>query len=187
VHCRDKKLDPSVDPIVVARDTPGFSGADLASLANEAAIFAVRGNREVLTARRWPAPAPPQHARGNRRTLGQLEPTQLLVGGEGCVEGSGWGFNLGEASDEGQRVWSANGAVHTGVFPFDTDGSFVLDCVEHAEDRFPWDVSVAGGYEVPAASGICPRQVGGQAPVAPVELFDAFLAVDVVDTVAEVP
>jgi cell division protease FtsH len=50
VHCRDKKLAPDVDLKVVARGTPGFSGADLANLANEAAIFAVRNNREVITA-----------------------------------------------------------------------------------------------------------------------------------------
>ena len=50
VHCRDKKLGPDVDLEVVARGTPGFSGADLANLANEAAIFAVREGREVLTA-----------------------------------------------------------------------------------------------------------------------------------------
>ncbi len=50
VHCRDKKLGPDVDLDVVARGTPGFSGADLANLANEAAIFAVRGGREILTA-----------------------------------------------------------------------------------------------------------------------------------------
>ncbi len=50
VHCRDKKLDPDVDLQVVARGTPGFSGADLANLVNEAAINAVRGGREVITA-----------------------------------------------------------------------------------------------------------------------------------------
>jgi cell division protease FtsH len=50
VHCRDKRLSPDVDLNVVARGTPGFSGADLANLANEAAIVAVRENREILTA-----------------------------------------------------------------------------------------------------------------------------------------
>ena len=50
VHTRGKKLDPGVDLNTVARGTPGFSGADLANLANEAAIFAVRDNRDVITA-----------------------------------------------------------------------------------------------------------------------------------------
>ena len=42
VHMRDKKVDPDVDVNVVARGTPGMSGADLANLVNEAALFAVR-------------------------------------------------------------------------------------------------------------------------------------------------
>jgi cell division protease FtsH len=50
VHAKDKRLGPDVDLDVVARGTPGFSGADLANLVNEAAINAVRDNREVLTA-----------------------------------------------------------------------------------------------------------------------------------------
>jgi cell division protease FtsH len=50
VHCRSKKLDAAADLDVVARGTPGFSGADLASLANEAAINAVRAGRQVLFA-----------------------------------------------------------------------------------------------------------------------------------------
>jgi len=49
VHTKDKKLADDVDLDAVARGTPGFSGADLANLANEAAIFAVRDNREVIT------------------------------------------------------------------------------------------------------------------------------------------
>ncbi len=50
VHCEDKRLGPDVDLNVVARGTPGFSGADLANLANEAAIVAVRDGREEIAA-----------------------------------------------------------------------------------------------------------------------------------------
>jgi cell division protease FtsH len=48
VHFRDKKIAPDVDVDVIARGTPGMSGADLSNLVNEAALFAVRrGENEV--------------------------------------------------------------------------------------------------------------------------------------------
>ena len=50
VHTKGKHLGPDVSLDVVARGTPGFSGADLANLINEAAIHAVRENRSVLSA-----------------------------------------------------------------------------------------------------------------------------------------
>ena len=49
VHAKGKKLDESVDLNVVARTTPGFTGADLSNLLNEAAIMAARADRPVLT------------------------------------------------------------------------------------------------------------------------------------------
>ena len=44
VHMRKVPLDDDVDSMIVARGTPGFSGADLANLVNEAALFAAREN-----------------------------------------------------------------------------------------------------------------------------------------------
>ena len=51
VHVEGKHLAPDVDFDAVARGTPGFSGADLANLINEAAIVAVRDDREVIFAK----------------------------------------------------------------------------------------------------------------------------------------
>ncbi|POM23552.1 ATP-dependent zinc metalloprotease FtsH [Actinomadura rubteroloni] len=51
VHARGKHLDAGVDLERVARATPGFSGADLHNLLNEAAINAVRDDRTTITAR----------------------------------------------------------------------------------------------------------------------------------------
>jgi len=49
VHGRKVPLDESVELSVLARGTPGFSGADLANLVNEASLFAARGNRRVVS------------------------------------------------------------------------------------------------------------------------------------------
>jgi cell division protease FtsH len=49
VHMRKVPLSDQVDPSIIARGTPGFSGADLANLINEAALFAARANRRVVS------------------------------------------------------------------------------------------------------------------------------------------
>ena len=49
VHMRNVPIDERVQASVIARGTPGFSGADLANLVNEAALFAARGNRRLVT------------------------------------------------------------------------------------------------------------------------------------------
>ena len=72
VHCRGKKLAPDVNLDAIARGTPGFSGADLANLTNEAAIFAVRDGRDVITAADFDA------AR-DRIILGRREGSNVLL------------------------------------------------------------------------------------------------------------
>ncbi|MDT8343975.1 MAG: ATP-dependent zinc metalloprotease FtsH [Thermohalobaculum sp.] len=49
VHSRKVPLAPNVDLKVIARGTPGFSGADLANLVNEAALTAARGDKRLVT------------------------------------------------------------------------------------------------------------------------------------------
>jgi cell division protease FtsH len=49
VHSRNKKVDPEVDLEAIARRTPGFTGADLANLMNEAAIFTARRRKDAIT------------------------------------------------------------------------------------------------------------------------------------------
>jgi len=48
VHSKNVKLDPAVDLAVIARGTPGYSGAELANLLNEAALLAARTNRKAV-------------------------------------------------------------------------------------------------------------------------------------------
>ncbi len=49
VHMRKVPLDENIDPRIIARGTPGFSGADLANLVNEAALLAARANKRLVT------------------------------------------------------------------------------------------------------------------------------------------
>ena len=72
VHSKGKKLAPDVDLSITARGTPGFSGADLANLVNEAAIHAIRDNRTTITAADFDA------AR-DRILLGTREATNVLL------------------------------------------------------------------------------------------------------------
>ena len=49
VHLKKIAMAPNVDPRIIARGTPGFSGADLANLVNESALLAARKNKKVVT------------------------------------------------------------------------------------------------------------------------------------------
>ena len=75
VHAKGKQLAPDVDLDAVSRGTPGFSGADLANLINEAAIVAVRDNRDIITASDF------NEAR-DRLLLGRREASNALMPSE---------------------------------------------------------------------------------------------------------
>jgi cell division protease FtsH len=72
VHGHDKQFAAGVSLEVVARGTPGFSGADLANLVNEAAIVAVRADRAVIEASDF------EEAR-DRIILGRRESSNVLL------------------------------------------------------------------------------------------------------------
>jgi cell division protease FtsH len=74
-HARDKHVGHDVEFGAVARSTPGFSGADLANLVNEAAIVAVRDDRNTILAADF------SEAR-DRILLGRREVTNALLPGE---------------------------------------------------------------------------------------------------------
>ncbi len=75
VHAKGKHLGPDVSLNVVARATPGFSGADLSNLVNEAAIFAVREGRDTITAEDFMA-ARDRVLLGHRDTTNALLPDE---------------------------------------------------------------------------------------------------------------
>jgi cell division protease FtsH len=75
VHCRGKRIGPDVDLTVVARGTPGMSGADLANLVNEAALHAVRRSNQAIEMRDFDA------AR-DRVLMGQRRESMVLTDDE---------------------------------------------------------------------------------------------------------
>jgi cell division protease FtsH len=75
VHCKDKRMGPDVDLSIIARGTPGMSGADLANLVNEAALHAVRRGSQFIEMRDFDA------AR-DRILMGQPRDSLVLSGPE---------------------------------------------------------------------------------------------------------
>ena len=68
VHMRKVPLDDDVQPSIIARGTPGFSGADLANLVNEAALGAARENKRVVSMHQFEHGERQDHD-GHRATL----------------------------------------------------------------------------------------------------------------------
>ncbi len=75
VHCRDKRIGPDVDLELIARGTPGMSGADLSNLVNESALRAVRRGSQLIEMQDFDA------AR-DRVLMGQQRDTMVLTAEE---------------------------------------------------------------------------------------------------------
>jgi cell division protease FtsH len=75
IHAKGKRIGPDVELDTVARGTPGFSGADLANLVNEAAIVAIRAGRDMVTAQDF-ADARDRLLLGRRDATNALRPEE---------------------------------------------------------------------------------------------------------------
>ncbi len=79
VHMRKVPLAPDVDPRTIARGTPGFSGADLANLVNEAALLAARRGKRVVTHSEFEAAKDKVMMGAERRSMVMTEEEKRLT------------------------------------------------------------------------------------------------------------
>ncbi|MEB3702924.1 ATP-dependent zinc metalloprotease FtsH [Candidatus Bealeia paramacronuclearis] len=79
VHMRNVPLAPDVEPQIIARGTPGFSGADLANLVNEAALLAARRNKRVVSMSEFEEAKDKVMMGAERRTLAMSDEEKKLT------------------------------------------------------------------------------------------------------------
>ena len=79
VHMKNAICDHTVNAEVIARGTPGFSGADLANLVNEAALLAARGNKKVITMREMDLAKDKIMMGAERRSMAMTEDEKKLT------------------------------------------------------------------------------------------------------------
>ena len=79
VHMRNEPLSADVDVKVIARGTPGFSGADLSNLVNEAALLAARKNRRMVTQRDFEEAKDKVMMGAERRSMAMTEDEKKLT------------------------------------------------------------------------------------------------------------
>ena len=79
VHMKNVPLAPDIDPRTIARGTPGFSGADLANLVNEAALLAARRNKRMVTQHEFEEAKDKVMMGAERRSLAMSEDEKKLT------------------------------------------------------------------------------------------------------------
>ncbi len=104
VHMRRVPLAPDIDAAIIARGTPGFSGADLANLVNEAALFAARGNKRVVSMVEFEKAKDKIMMGAERRSMvmteAQKESTAYHEAGHAIIGRPGAGTRSGAQSDD---------------------------------------------------------------------------------------
>ncbi|MFC0179508.1 ATP-dependent zinc metalloprotease FtsH [Thorsellia kenyensis] len=89
VHLRKIRIAEDVDPKVIARGTPGFSGAELANLVNESALFAARNHKKIVTMNEFEMAKDKIKLGSERRTLSmtreELESTAYHEAGHAII------------------------------------------------------------------------------------------------------
>ena len=79
VHMKKVPLAPDIDPKTIARGTPGFSGADLANLVNEAALLAARRNKRMVTQSEFEDSKDKVMMGAERKTMAMTEEEKLAT------------------------------------------------------------------------------------------------------------
>ncbi len=79
VHMRKVPVGDDVDPAIIARGTPGFSGADLANLVNEASLFAARSNKRIVDMREFELAKDKIIMGAERRSMAMSEEEKLMT------------------------------------------------------------------------------------------------------------
>jgi cell division protease FtsH len=79
VHMRKVPLAPDIDPRTIARGTPGFSGADLANLVNEAALLAARRSKRMVTQQEFEDAKDKVMMGAERRSMAMTEEEKLAT------------------------------------------------------------------------------------------------------------
>jgi cell division protease FtsH len=79
VHMRKVPLAPDIDPKTIARGTPGFSGADLANLVNEAALLAARRSKRMVTQQEFEDAKDKVMMGAERRSMAMTEEEKLAT------------------------------------------------------------------------------------------------------------
>ena len=79
VHMKKVPLAPDIDPRTIARGTPGFSGADLANLVNEAALLAARRNKRMVTQAEFEDSKDKVMMGAERKTMAMTEEEKLAT------------------------------------------------------------------------------------------------------------